>query len=180
MSTTALAHSAQIKERPILFNAPMVLAIMEGRKTQTRRIIKPQPKGVERFTSGDVDEAWGAGFIDVRCPFGQPGDRLWVRETWARAGEVSDVVDYRADNPDPVSARWRPSIHMPRWASRITLEITGVHIEQLERISDADALAEGFDSREAFSMFWEPKVWNANPWVWGVEFKRISEPTNAQ
>jgi hypothetical protein len=151
-----------MKERPILFSAPMVRAILEGRKTVTRRIIKPtQPR---------EDGLWPAGRDPLPdCPYGQPSDRLWVRETWMpdapRDGTWEDVaffgckgsplsmipaqyrtpehVIHRAswDGHDMVG--WKPSIHMPRWASRITLEVTGVRIERLQDITPAQILAEG-------------------------------------
>lgn len=194
------------KERPILFSAPMVRAILEGRKTQTRRVVKQQP-----HAANDPQHAAlrGAGWVwmahddrpsytfatgDFRCPYGAPGDRLWVRETWAKAeSPLIDETFYRADGEvdgrqrafsyvkrEP---RWRPSIHMPRWASRIDLEVTGVHVERLQDISEADALAEGVapeapdECALAFRRLWEsingPDSWAADPWVWVVEFKRI-------
>lgn len=203
-----------MKERPILFSAPMVRAILEGRKTQTRRVVKPQPHSAHYPQHA---EARGAGWVwmahddrptytfatgDFRCPYGQPGERLWVRETWAKAdSSLIDETFYRADGEvdgrqrafsyvkrEP---RWRPSIHMPRWASRIDLEVTGVRVERLQDISEADAIAEGVEPyrlpvhpvREAlrhvdgFSVLWEsingPGSWDANPWVWVVEFRRV-------
>lgn len=177
----------QIKERPILFSAPMVRAILEGRKTQTRRPIKPQPPA-DGYTLHTVigstgpqsdigkhrwllsDDVLSSEFGDLfSCPYGQPGDRLWVRETWAEVCGSEDGVcngleclehyfDYRADTgakypgnwpaefsrdevPDDI--RWRPSIHMPRAASRILLEITRIRVERLQEISEEDAIAEG-------------------------------------
>lgn len=139
-----------MKERPILFSAPMVRAILDGRKTQTRRVMKVQPGDV-LWRSNGRDWLWldnDDGPLTepapcIRCPYGVPGDRLWVRETWAKPGEVGDSIEYRADNDDPLAGRWRPSIHMPRWASRITLEVTGVRVERLQDISEDDARAEG-------------------------------------
>jgi len=148
-----------MKERPILFSAPMVRAILEGRKTQTRRIIKEQP------LPGCIG-AYGVGipFIrgkngDVRCPYGQLGDRLWVRETFHTVD--GHRAFYRADyNHNPKGDKehgivWTPSIHMPRWASRINLEVTGVRVEQLNEISVEDAKAEGIkQAREPLSYLW--------------------------
>jgi hypothetical protein len=209
-------------ERPILFNAPMVRAILAGTKTQTRRVVKAAPEGwapigPEVFSPTVVDrhgdeqpgpDAYGAGNEDgsewIRCPYGQPEDRLWVRETWARDDEDGALM-YRADLGRDMNAdaweqgriegvprcRWRPSIHMPRWASRIALEITGVRVERLQDISDADAKAEGCPgghgaikgygysatSVEHYRTLWEqingPGSWDANPWVWVVGFRRV-------
>jgi hypothetical protein len=177
-----------MKERPILFSAPMVRAILEGRKTQVRRVVKPQPtlqypRRLERAGEGLVGFAWldipadrrdlaGALMERRHCPYGQPGDRLWVRETWNLADKDRELIDgesvgpeapykgcqgdrkitwvavYKADfpntrHPDLSEPRWRPSIHMPRWASRITLEVTGVRVERVQAISEEDAKAEG-------------------------------------
>jgi hypothetical protein len=139
------------KERPILFSAPMVRAILDGRQTQTRRIVKPQPHaGVRKspFVASGLEDGHGRG---LRCPFGAPGDRLWCRETFSYthndAQGFSDTgeVWYWADG-NPQDGDWskpRPSIHMPRWASRITLEITDVRVQRLQEISEEDAVAEG-------------------------------------
>lgn len=213
------------KERPILFSGPMVRALLDGSKTQTRRAMKPQPThfnpaGVPRRvipTGGPSDV--------IRCPYGQPGDRLWVRETWQGpllqefeadadpdwhyASHIHQYqnpahCEYAADggpkpeytNADDVMRQgWRPSIHMPRWASRITLEITSVRVERLQDISDADCVAESCGAlpaaigcpttsapgetipRAMFRALWEsingPDSWAANPWVWVVEFRRL-------
>lgn len=154
------------KARPILFSGAMIRALLDGRKTQTRRVIKPQPVVTSPDVERDLPSAWAAGFIGVRCPYGVPGDVLWARETWGvgtrpcpSRGWV-DGVEYRADCtgdeapplydiiPDHIEAdgmggRWRPSIHMPRWASRLTLQITDIRVERLQDISEADAQAEG-------------------------------------
>lgn len=185
-------------ERPILFSGPMVRALLDGRKTQTRRVVK-----------------WRGGLdmLGLPCPYGEPGDRLWVRETWApRDSEAflrheveADKLFYRADDERHLltDGRWRPSIHMPRWASRITLEVASVRVERVQDITDADALAEGVtnygdDSQfpPGFSMStraarkWRPRrefrdlwdsingkrpgcAWSDNPWVWAVTFKVI-------
>src|SRR5690348_2670942 len=151
-----------MKERPILFNGEMVRAILEGRKTQTRRVVKPQPEFAEMpewFTMSDgtwrvVEEEYPEeGSVHYRCPYGQPGDRLWVRETWqpiqlhdTTTGKTMRNALYREGNEIPFIDRWRPSIHMPRWASRITLEITNVRVERLEDISGWDVRAEGVET----------------------------------
>jgi hypothetical protein len=247
-----------MKERPILFSAPMVRAILEGRKTQTRRAVKPPPPSMEavhtrtgtgfslftdHHSTPDLFRVGGpvsvvrdlCGQAEWRCPYGAPGDRLWVRETWRteelaeeEEGEIpagSDGVRFQADggfqviqdtqtasdvwvqqHNAPSSARgtkWRPSIHMPRWASRITLEVTGVRVERVRDISEEDAKAEGADGcvaghgpvseaeLRADPGFWHPRFyrdgfadlwrsingdesWDANPWVWVVEFRRLS------
>ena len=148
------------KERPIIFSGPMIRAILEGRKTQTRRIVKPN-------------------CLSKLSPYGRTGDRLWVRETWGHNPEGPGYV-YRSDGDFDMKFhgdRWRPSIHMPRWASRITLEVTGVRVERLQDINEEDALAEGVE--HAFRSLWEsingPGSWDANPWVWVVEFRRVSD-----
>jgi len=219
--------SIQIKERPILFSAPMVRAILEGRKMVTRRAVKIQP-----HSRADIG-SFGKGQPFIRnpdatkrnpgCPYGRPGDRLWVRETWycdhfeVMRGpylkpddlNVSEAIDdgtlvYAADGLTPYEADqpiWKPSIHMPRWASRILLEITDVRVERLQAISDKQAMAEGVrlyadhaalgdwyhvegketysaDPRKSFELLWSsingPTAWDANPWVWAVEFKRVT------
>ena len=159
-----------MKERPILFNTPMVQAILRGDKTMTRRVIKR------------------------KCPYGKPGDRLWVRETWARVSVPEGTTArkiltlFKASMPfsgiDGTEVRWKPSIHMPRYVSRITLEVTDVRAERLNDISEEDAQSEGvlpsdFDKtyRYSFLKLWESIYgkwsWNNNPWVWVIEFKRI-------
>lgn len=178
-----------MKERPILFSAPMVRALLDGRKTQTRRVVKPQPTA----TREEAIRTYGkggtfileAGFFGVRCPYGQLGDRLWVRETW---GACAGSPVYRADDNAtcPDGGRWKPSIHMPRWASRITLEVTGVRVERLQDISEEDAIAEGVPEQRgdpwAFQCLWdsingarERCSWAANPWVWAITFSRRTE-----
>jgi hypothetical protein len=212
-------------ERPILFSAPMVRAILAGQKAQTRRVMTKQPHDdttvhVERFHQTVVDrhgdeqpgpETFGAWWDDgetgLKCPFGAPGNRLWVREShWFFQDEHDPVtgytppvlttedVEYRADG-ESTRHGWRPSIHMPRWASRITLEITEVRVERLQAISEADAKAEGapgyeegvdppppedgckWSYRSSFMRLWESingaESWAANPWVWVITFKRL-------
>lgn len=249
------------KERPILFSAPMVRAILDGRKTQTRRALRKQfasdaepaevpatsPEGWQ--ISGHSSLWWddaGACIDDaIRCPYGRPGDRLWVREAWRIGAWNEDdgtfAIDYcdgsrrewihpfatKDEAPDEVfnrlwidccdelnakrvypdadgnyrwppgesPLRWRTSIHMPRWASRILLEVTGVRVERLNDISKDDAMAEGIvmqpdggfgladsthyhftDPTDSYCSLWESingaGSWMENPWVWVVEFRR--------
>ena len=204
-----------MKERPILFSGPMVRALLAGTKTQTRRVVKPQPAPDQQprtviGSSGFVyvmDNAPLLSYPEVRrvrwdCPYGQPGDRLWMRESFSgpwcmeaqdgiaaappsKWGESSQIW-YWADG-EPTHGDWtrpRPSIHMPRWASRITLEITSVRVERLQDISEADAIAEGVytdpasPAYDAYAQLWDeingPGSWAANPWVWVLELRRIN------
>lgn len=184
-------------ERPILFSAPMIRALLAGTKTQTRRVVKPQPDedGLARLAGQwiwhDTSER------TFRCPYGQPGERLWVRENFSgsiayeRHGyplkEWGNKIWYWADG-NPQRGDWtkpRPSIHMPRHLSRITLELTEVRVERLQDISEADALAEGVANslhlpggrfaNENYAHLWDaingPGSWDANPFVWCVAFK---------
>lgn len=218
-----------MKERPILFNGAMVHALLDDRKTQTRRVVKVQPpistREVITFHHPDQREHYwafdGASLLDwaYPCPYGEVGDRLYVRETWQHSnhpfGPYEDdcLVFYRVDylddplgpdlerSADGIRRQWRPSIHMPRACSRITLEVTGVRVERLQDISEEDAIAEGVDgpmcatavgrspSRatllpaavHGFAHLWESinaargYGWDTNPWVWVVEFKRVTE-----
>lgn len=187
-----------MKERGMIFNAEMVRAILDGRKMQTRRIVKeidPDnfPECLTKRQWSVVNKvlppAFGQSFF---CPFGEVGDRIWVRETWARYNIDQDSHDmaYRATTPGdwPEEGRWRPSIHMPRWASRINLEITGVRVERLASISSDDARAEGYPTSRAAGggnidpWLWFRDLWDGiypeqtfkhNPWVWVITFKRI-------
>ncbi|MDO8777054.1 MAG: hypothetical protein Q7K57_51770 [Burkholderiaceae bacterium] len=218
-----------MKERPILFNGPMVRALLSGGKTQTRRIVK----GAEQWPANAVKavmlETRGTAMAvdaqrytyspEIKCPYGMPGDRLWVREThapqsdcwgaWERSMQYgsrqdSPIIHFAADESiQPFIEKWRPSIHMPRWASRITLEIVSVRVERLQDISEADAIAEGVypdcgcrqdddvtgfyrvgpvrgDSYPIarYAALWESingqDSWDANPWIWAIEFKRIT------
>ncbi|MEJ7685670.1 MAG: hypothetical protein WKG52_00975 [Variovorax sp.] len=212
-----------MKERPILFSAPMVRALLDGSKTQTRRVCK-QATGPSLSVGIDDDEpgvaalSWLSGngpghdvhetVKKVRCPYGVPGDRLWVRETHAKiigqSGgwiETDHFATYthgdRLGDTLGLKKKWTPSIHMPRAASRIDLEVTGVRVERLQDISEADARAEGArecdyasgrevllagaSQRGSFVLhyrdIWERinglGSWAANPWVWVVEFKRV-------
>lgn len=216
-----------MKERGVLFNAPMVRALLDGSKTQTRRAIKlphMNPLGKwEPSTFGGPDggrtragetvplqgSIWHTRTGDcLGCQHGVPGDRLWVRETWMADPPIDDSwpstqfagcrprdhslipEDYR--KPEHCLYRatetadlhgWTPGIHMFRWASRITLELTGVRAERLQDISEADAIAEGIthstlnDPRVEYRWLWEsingPGSWDTNPWVWVIEFKRV-------
>ncbi|HFT3529532.1 TPA: hypothetical protein ACHV5P_000878 [Klebsiella variicola] len=211
-----------MKERGMIFNAEMVRAILDGRKTQTRRIMAPQPADdIERCTFPNPEAiGWKSSLRHKHgsttahfCHYGKPGDRIWVRETWAEAGAgAPDLKLYRANYPEHVPShyenvppddeiRWTPSIHMPRWASRILLEITSVRVERLNAISEEDAMREGIDTdrlaesqdnydciadhnmtgrptaKGYFSDLWQSiygeESWKANPWVWVIEFKRV-------
>lgn len=209
-----------MKERPILFSAPMVRAILAGDKTQTRRVVKPQPHYDRQFSNdgmvlhnkkGDQTTSIHTPLIACHCPYGMPGDRLWVRETWMDLSETGiepitgsrSRYAYRADTPagsygdetrKEYGLKWRPSIFMPRSACRILLEVVSVRVERLNDISEVDSLAEG--SREwaseqdtpvrdipagethlVYRQLWESingaGSWDADPWVWVVEFKQI-------
>jgi hypothetical protein len=194
-----------MKERPIVFSGPMVLALLAGTKTQTRRVVKPQPCDGFHLGFDDMGRLLvptSSGVLPVKCPYGQPGDRLWVREAW-RVAECYDErrgsdlrftlsarnVQYAAGEQflGVVQGRYRHARFMPRWASRILLEVTGVRVERLQEISEADANAEGCDlpavdqdwhqCRRWFRGLWESinghGSWDANPWVRVVEFRRI-------
>ncbi len=199
-----------MRELPILFSAPMVRAILAGTKTQTRRPLSYQPTSAPEVYRAHKDRALTRPVIAATwikdgeshccpCPFGVPGDRLWVRETFCDDWHMErGVIEYRADgelDSDMFDAgcTWRPSIHMPRWASRITLEVTGVRVEELQEISYEDAKAEGVEfwrnngsltelppcsqHRYEFEDLWTSingaDSWNANPWVWVVSFRRL-------
>lgn len=212
-----------MRERPILFSGLMVRAILEGSKTQTRRVVKVQPPAdtLDVITYHHPDPRvhyWACdsgSLLDwaYPCPQGEVGDRLYVRETWQHSNHPLGPYDsdcevfYRADylddplgpdlerSADGIRRQWRPSIHMPRAASRILLEVTGVRMERLQDITEDDAKAEGvsIDERHgigycigadrppsirAYRELWEQLngagSWNGNPWVWVVEFRRIS------
>lgn len=238
----------EVRERPILMRGEMVRAILDGRKTQTRRPVKPQPANITPDLAEVLPEAWDSGFIDVKCPYGKPGDRLWVRETFAEvhpiavtpgrftkrlhAGisgppEVDYLTIYRADGERPAvyyvpeypfrslvptseslgprETTWTPSIHMPRLACRLVLEITDVRVERLQDISEEDAKAEGvrgfvedgcwvyedyclgagtwnMSAKGSFASLWQSihggESWDANPWLWVIAFNRLTPPTN--
>lgn len=187
-----------MKERPILFSAPMVKAIQEGKKTQTRRVMRDQPDDDGYVLVSSVsNSAWvgnsSSGGICARItnPYGAPGDQLWVRETHYYDIPIVDfkvkpddydplAMYYRADGEccdqipecqcfDVGKTKWRPSIFMPRWASRIQLRITDVRVERLQDISREDALAEGIERTDW--VYAKKHPWESNPWVWVVEFE---------
>jgi hypothetical protein len=194
-----------MKERPILFSAPMIRALLDGSKTQTRRIVKPDPgqywnpvvglynpveienggyeaPGPEIF--GASDETHGR-----KCPYGKPGDQLWVRETHSFVPDHDEPAGYsgllfKADGDAPCG-KWYPSIHMYRIDSRIQLEVVSIRVERLQDINYEDARAEGVSPFvwagiliNGYKALWESingaGSWNANPWVWVVEFKRVA------
>jgi hypothetical protein len=217
-----------VKERPILFSGPMVRAILDGQKTQTRRIISMRDASRYKFRAltgvravfdliGKVKSKglWLPTF-GIDCPYGQPGDRLWIRETadfidrGTSSGGHAPTVVYLADNAkrpiptehcdDFLRPVMRPSIFMPRWASRITLEVTGVRVERVQEIAPKDCEAEGICTRASdgtelwrddlhppgwthdpasiFRRLWDSINakrgfgWDKNPWVWVIEFRR--------
>ncbi len=259
--TTCSTAPAPKPVRPILFSGPMVRAILDGAKTQTRRVVRfpkfASPEHAKAMTWAEerpelrefirqfegqrlvCNETNDVGTVAVHCPYGQPGDRLWVRETWtadfswpdddgeselwwhempaAFRGPASAYYVYYLDGTawaccsdgvvretswiptvdDMEGCRWQPSIHMPRWASRILLELTAVRVERLQDISRADAKAEGFlpglngferwagqcygNAQLAYRACWDSLnakrglSWDANPWVWVLEFQRVVE-----
>jgi len=175
-----------MKERPILFSGAMVRALLDGSKTQTRRAVKGAP--LDWLEMYGFTPEFVANSGNGMCRYGQPGDRLFVRETWLKTNPFSDgglhTYGYRAtDEAEFPDAIWKPSIHMPRIASRITLEITSVRVERLQDISEADAQAEGVytdpacPAYDAYQTLWDqingPDSWAENPWVWVIEFKRV-------
>lgn len=194
-----------MKDRPIPFSAPMIRAILAGRKTQTRRALKPD---LFLSASGAVVRMASAGpattgIAEAHCPYWrEPGDRLWVREAFRLCAEADSIkprdtdaayrIWYEADAPhQPGFGKLRPAMFMPRWASRITLKVTGVSVERLQDISEADAIAEGtpgghgaipgyaYNSTpgEHYRHLWDsingPGSWSANPLVWVIEFERM-------
>lgn len=207
-----------MKEKPIIFKGEMVRAILDGRKTQTRRFVRhkyPLAGAPRSWQPYDCEDGFGFESEDefVKCPYGKPGDRLWVRETFhidkiladdgsgEFCGYETDVYYRASDEVDPdldcSFIKWTPSIHMPRLASRINLEITDIRVERLQDISEEDAKAEGITPfpdkkfqidcdcwtdgkyKTAFQYFWNekfgwaPNAWGLNPWVWVISFKRI-------
>jgi len=220
-----------MREHPILMSGEMIRAILDGRKTQTRRVMNPQPpewvliQFAQSFLKWPPSEGnnrvfrWGMNTYSPKCRYGRPGHRLWVRETWhtdttnldrAQAEHEDAIslspISYRADTafhsdlmPEdvlPVDAGWcwRPSIHMPRWASRLMLEVVSVKVERIKDISPMDCIAEGItrstspyfsdradDERTWFRDLWDSINakrgfgWDVNPWVWVVEFKKVNE-----
>ena len=193
-----------MRERPILFNTEMVQAILEGRKTQTRRVIKPQPDdyGLHNHTRfpmsicSDLIGFWGTveetgEDIEFKCKYGITCDRLYVKETWRPKGHnfpTGHPYEYQATAEQdgvPVDEPWKPSIHMPKKAARIWLEITDIRVERVQDISGDGAVAEGIKSTpdyaiDYFASLWDSinqkrgYGWESNPWVWVVEFKRAT------
>lgn len=201
-----------MKARPIIFNAPMVRALLDGSKTQTRRAVKS--KFEIDYLPLDLDgpiwphnSTYSDAFEEqpMLCPYGQPGDRLWVRETWRTDASLDDKaprtfngwpVQYDADGKTlrhgafygDTKGKTRPSLFMPRWASRILLEIVSVRVERLQGISEADAMAEGcknslhmpggrFANENYAHLWWTINgdgSWEANLWVWVIEFKKAA------
>lgn len=214
-----VATETAVRERPILFSGAVIRAILDGRKSQTRRVVKPQPRLVPILdgpTTSDYDTwpdedsclTWDDLISNTDyyvkcgwCPYGRPGDHLWVRETWHLWGPPErQILEYCADCADPENYLWRPSIHMPHWASRITLEIVGVRVMRLQDITEEDAKSEGVGQefrtcvmhpsgikdyhiplsyRAGFANLWNEinerrgYSWESNPWVWCIAFKRI-------
>jgi len=194
------------KEKPIIMSSPMVRAILDGHKSVTRRVIKPQPNWRNTYLWTPLSNGrWINGCIaagtqtEWKCPY-QIGQILWVRETWAIDEDDQIVIFYRATDNETCGNPWRPSIHMPRKASRITLEITDIRVERVQEISEKDARSEGIidggclncgesepcgcnspqpDARDAFIYLWNSINekhgfgWHLNPWVWVITFKRI-------
>lgn len=209
-----------MREHPILFSGEMVHAILDGRKSVTRRVVKPQVPGMEMWAAkypncypgwaSNLKHEYGPTTAHF-CPYGQPGDRLWVREAWAIRADADNDKEaerwflgrksptwYPADGETPSGCaggmgKTRPSIHMPRWASRLTLEVTGVRVERLQDITEGQAVAEGVDTvsmeavprqatmsrRADFKQLWDRLSakrgfgWDKNPWVFVIEFKRV-------
>lgn len=211
---TSLIEKPTVKQRPMLFSAPMIRALLAGRKTQTRRLVKGvalQWLDEDGFTPGFVSDPGNASV----CPYGKAGDRIWVKETHAivprtayamsegvqqtlRPNDTHDAAVYFAEWERSKPGRWSPSIHMPRWASRLTLEVTEIRVERLLDCSDADAQAEGLmwvtpgmwsvdrtlpiighDARRVYFELWDhingAGASAANPWVWAVSFRVLDQ-----
>ncbi|KAA8705200.1 hypothetical protein [Pseudomonas proteolytica] len=189
-------------ERPILFSGTMVQTILSGQKTVTRRVLKIPHGFWETSATGELVP------IPAKCPYGTPGDRLWVRETWAADAQVDAVAPRDLSKGEPIHypadgavrqtgcamvtlGKSRPSIHMPRWVSRILLEITDVRVERLHAITNEQCIAEGAKGghgsipgyiynatvQEHFRYIWESTGGDyfANPWVWVIGFKRVTQ-----
>lgn len=190
-----------MSEKPILFSAQMVRAILEGRKTQTRRVVK-QKQNPHDFLGGINDsrnDPYNYGFEnpefqghfitlpEQHCPYGRIGDHLWIRENFWQDKETGEILGYCADDEEKYSnnktVKKTPSIYMPRWDSRITLGITDIRVERLQDINEKDAQAEGMHGRidnlesplEQFKDLWSSikgeRSWDENPFVWVIEFK---------
>ncbi|ENW5155728.1 hypothetical protein ACFLPY_001774 [Salmonella enterica] len=184
-----------MKEHGMIFNAEMVRAILEGRKTQTRRPFNWKRQPAMEMAERDDGSLWPwaedcerGGDIWFACPYGEVGDRIWVRETFSAVPDYDEPAGcsallYAADGNGPYR-KWTPSIHMPRWASRLTLEITGIRVERLNSITESDAETEGVTDTgfgdllvDGYRYLWKSiygeESWAANPWVWMIEFKRV-------
>jgi hypothetical protein len=199
-----------MSERPILMQGDMVRAILDGRKSMTRRVIKPQPpKDVNylpdlifyenepytwsSLTMEKINKNYCGEWWTAKCPYGVVGDRLWVRETWSIDEDDQPIIFYRATDHETCGNPYKSSIIMPRWASRILLEVTSVKVERVQDISEEDAEAEGAPldrmigygrygektHREGFIYLWHSinakrgYGWDVNPWVWVIGFKRV-------
>lgn len=199
-----------MKEHPIIFSSDSIRAILEGRKTQTRRVTKQNALLERQIATGIVTSGVDYSKLLRFCPYGQPGDRLWVRETWGypdnmNPGNDAVYISYIADKTsmfvhfktgEKVSVsgyakplKLKPSIFMPRWASRITLEIVSVRVERVQDIHPLDCVAEGASTYDTnisldthinrFKVLWNSinakrgYSWESNPWVWVIEFKRV-------
>lgn len=178
-----------MKERPIIMTAESVRAILDGRMTMTRRVVKPQPSDIRRspFVPSGIEDNHG---YEIKLAYGIPGDRLWVRETWAYIGKEpeTDTV-YKADGcwSDKPDWKWQSPRFMPRWASRLTLEVLNIRVERVQEISEEDAIAEGMEfipvkqatwsNRQSYSLLWDTLhakrgyPWVSNPYVWVIDFK---------
>lgn len=224
-----LPFSQTVKERPILFNTEMVKAVLEGRKTQTRRVIKmrdgslAEDEDISTWEDGGLDKVMDFTinypyWKELKCPYGKPGYRLWVRETYVPNyfdinQEYGNNNGYKADWTASAAEvckepKWKPSIFMPRHASRILLEITDIRVERVQDITESEAIAEGVEllnnspfnqwksykekgrfhlhAWQSFQSLWNSINekrgfgWDVNPWVWVVEFKRIEMPLSEQ
>lgn len=186
------------KVHPILFNTEMVRAVLKGRKTETRRIVKPQPRKSMIYklgycVDGDKEDIGKYGFGSLACgghvryvkPPCQPGDILYVRETWREHSPgFPQLFIYKADYSF-CDVKWKPSIHMPKEAARIWLKVINISPERLHDIDDNGVKAEGFEIGCYFDDIWNSTIktadisrygWNANPWVWVIEFERCEKP----
>lgn len=178
LGDSTLAFEFKPKDRPLLMSGEMVRAYFAGRKTQTRRVIRP-----EWWRCLDPDDPDDLAKALLQCPYGQPGDRLWIRETFSQS--PGRAIRYRATERDPLAlyggVTWKPSIHMRRDQSRLTLDLLKVRIEQVQSISESDARAEGVEDKFAYWKLWDVLnaargfFWHTNPWVWVLDFPRYEQ-----